>query len=46
MRPLRIEFQAFGPYTGYEKVDFEEISKKGRRENIQYSPQSSPEPLQ
>ena len=29
MRPIKIEFQAFGPYVGYEKVDFEAISSKG-----------------
>lgn len=29
MKPLIIEFQAFGPYAGYEKVDFEAISSKG-----------------
>ena len=29
MRPLKIEFQAFGPYAGYECVDFEEIASKG-----------------
>ncbi len=29
MRPIRVEFQAFGPYVGHEKVDFEAISSKG-----------------
>lgn len=29
MRPITVEFQAFGPYVGYEKVDFEELSGKG-----------------
>ena len=29
MRPVKVEFKAFGPYVGYEKVDFEEISSKG-----------------
>ncbi|MCR5591560.1 MAG: SMC family ATPase [Lachnospiraceae bacterium] len=29
MRPIKVEFQAFGPYPGYEKVDFEAISAKG-----------------
>lgn len=29
MRPIKIEFQAFGPYAGYEVVDFEAISEKG-----------------
>ena len=29
MRPIIVEFQAFGPYVGHEKVDFEAISSKG-----------------
>lgn len=29
MRPVKVEFQAFGPYAGHEKVDFEAISTKG-----------------
>ena len=29
MRPIKVEFQAFGPYVGHEKVDFEAISSKG-----------------
>ncbi|MBR3306212.1 MAG: SMC family ATPase [Lachnospiraceae bacterium] len=29
MRPIKVEFQAFGPYVGYEKVDFEAIASKG-----------------
>ena len=29
MRPLRIEFQAFGPYEGKETVDFEELASHG-----------------
>ena len=29
MRPLKIEFQAFGPYRGHETVDFEALSSKG-----------------
>lgn len=29
MKPIKIEFQAFGPYAGYESVDFEDISSKG-----------------
>lgn len=29
MKPLMIEFQAFGPYSGYEKVDFSSLSSKG-----------------
>ena len=29
MKPLKVEFQAFGPYAGYECVDFEKISSKG-----------------
>ena len=29
MRPLRIEFQAFGPYLGRELVDFEKIASRG-----------------
>ena len=29
MRPIKVEFQAFGPYAGYECVDFEAIAKKG-----------------
>lgn len=29
MKPLRIEFQAFGPYPGHETVDFGGLSSKG-----------------
>lgn len=29
MRPVRVEFQAFGPYAGHEAVDFEAVSKRG-----------------
>ena len=29
MRPIKVEFQAFGPYVGHEAVDFEELSSKG-----------------
>lgn len=29
MKPITIELQAFGPYSGYEKVDFESLSSKG-----------------
>ena len=29
MRPILVEFQAFGPYAGYEKVDFEKLASKG-----------------
>ncbi len=29
MRPIKVEFQAFGPYRGHETVDFEAISKEG-----------------
>ena len=29
MRPVKIEFQAFGPYAEHEMVDFEAISKNG-----------------
>lgn len=29
MRPLKVEFQAFGPYSGYECVDFEALSSSG-----------------
>lgn len=29
MRPIRVEFQAFGPYVGYESVDFSKMSEKG-----------------
>ncbi|MBO5610103.1 MAG: SMC family ATPase [Eubacterium sp.] len=29
MKPLKIEFQAFGPYKDYEMVDFETLSSKG-----------------
>ncbi len=29
MRPIKVEFQAFGPYVGREIVDFEAISEKG-----------------
>lgn len=29
MRPVKVEFQAFGPYAGYEAVDFEAVSSKG-----------------
>ena len=29
MRPLKVEFQAFGPYPGAEEVDFEALAKEG-----------------
>ncbi|MCR5251626.1 MAG: SMC family ATPase [Lachnospiraceae bacterium] len=29
MKPLKVEFQAFGPYVGYETVDFEELARHG-----------------
>lgn len=29
MRPIKVEFQAFGPYAGHETVDFESLSSKG-----------------
>ncbi|MCQ2497467.1 MAG: SMC family ATPase [Lachnospiraceae bacterium] len=29
MKPLQLEFQAFGPYAGHEFVDFEDLSSKG-----------------
>ena len=29
MRPVRVEFQAFGPYAGYEMVDFDAVASKG-----------------
>lgn len=29
MRPIRLEFQAFGPYKGKEVVDFEQLSSQG-----------------
>jgi len=29
MRPIKVEFQAFGPYVNKESVDFEAISSKG-----------------
>ena len=29
MRPIRVEFQAFGPYADHEMVDFESLSSKG-----------------
>ena len=29
MKPIKIEFQAFGPYKGHEIVDFDAISSKG-----------------
>lgn len=29
MRPVRIEFQAFGPYAGHEAVDFEALAAQG-----------------
>ena len=29
MRPISIEFQAFGPYVDYQKVDFEKIAANG-----------------
>ncbi|MBQ9549767.1 MAG: SMC family ATPase [Lachnospiraceae bacterium] len=29
MKPLKIEFQAFGPYAGHETVDFRELSENG-----------------
>ncbi|MDO4188130.1 MAG: SMC family ATPase [Lachnospiraceae bacterium] len=29
MKPIKVEFQAFGPYRGYEVVDFSLLSSKG-----------------
>ena len=29
MRPLTLEFQAFGPYAGREKIDFADLTTKG-----------------
>jgi len=29
MKPIKIEFQAFGPYAGHETVDFTELSENG-----------------
>jgi len=29
MRPIKVEFQAFGPYPGHESVDFENIASRG-----------------
>lgn len=29
MRPVRVEFQAFGPYAGHEEVDFEALASQG-----------------
>ena len=29
MRPIRVEFQAFGPYADHETVDFEALAGKG-----------------
>ena len=29
MKPLKIEFEAFGPYVGHEVVDFEALSSRG-----------------
>ncbi|MBR1470437.1 MAG: SMC family ATPase [Lachnospiraceae bacterium] len=29
MRPIKVEFQAFGPYVDHQVVDFETIAKKG-----------------
>lgn len=29
MKPIKVEFQAFGPYVDYEMVDFESLSSKG-----------------
>ena len=29
MKPLKIEFEAFGPYVGHEEVDFEALSSRG-----------------
>lgn len=29
MRPISLEFQAFGPYAGHEIINFEELSSKG-----------------
>ena len=29
MRPIKVELSAFGPYAGYEEVDFEAVSSKG-----------------
>jgi len=29
MRPVSLEFQAFGPYAGHENINFDELSSKG-----------------
>ena len=29
MKPCKLEFQAFGPYAGYECIDFDDLSRKG-----------------
>lgn len=29
MKPLQLEFQAFGPYAGHEFIDFDDLSSKG-----------------
>lgn len=29
MKPIKLELQAFGPYKGYELIDFEELSNNG-----------------
>lgn len=29
MKPIRVEFQAFGPYAGHEVVDFEALASQG-----------------
>lgn len=29
MRPIKVEFQAFGPYVGHEEVNFEKLSRHG-----------------
>ncbi|MBP5273626.1 MAG: SMC family ATPase, partial [Abditibacteriota bacterium] len=29
MRPIKVEFQAFGPYEGHETVDFDDLAKEG-----------------
>ena len=29
MRPVKVEFQAFGPYAGYEMVDFDAVASMG-----------------
>ena len=41
MKPIRLEFNAFGPFAKKETVDFEEVAKSGlflsERKNLKYT---------